>query len=82
MKRDEKLIICMEECGELVQVCSKVLRFGMREGRMDDLVEEIGDVLALIDLVTEELEIPVEDIMQRRIFKKAKLLKEYAETSL
>lgn len=76
MNRDQKLVICMEECAELSQVCSKVIRFGMTTQRRKDLVEEIGDVLALVDLVIEELGVCRDQLEARRSYKKSKLLKE------
>lgn len=52
-KLDEVLTITQEECGELVQVISKVRRFGMDSNR-DHLVKEAGDVLCMIDLLIEQ----------------------------
>lgn len=51
-KLDEVLTITQEECGELVQVISKVRRFGMKSNR-DNLVKEAGDVLCMIDLLID-----------------------------
>ena len=51
-KIDEILTITQEECGELVQVISKVRRFGLEENR-DKLVQEAGDVLAMIQLMID-----------------------------
>lgn len=44
----ELLVILMEECGELIQECSKLIRRGEIES--PDFTKEIGDVLTLIDL--------------------------------
>ena len=46
--RHELLVILMEECGELIQECSKLIRRGEYES--EDFTQEVGDVLALIDL--------------------------------
>jgi len=49
-----KLVICMEECGELVQACSKVIRHGTSEKKyLDNLISEMGDVIAMCDEVVE-----------------------------
>ena len=47
----ELLIITMEECGELIQACSKALR----RQDIDDqnLRDEIGDVMCMIELMQE-----------------------------
>ena len=39
--QEELLIILMEECAEVAQACSKVLRFG---NDYDDLEKELGDL--------------------------------------
>jgi NTP pyrophosphatase (non-canonical NTP hydrolase) len=46
--RQELLVILMEECGELIQECSKLIRRGEYESQ--DFTKEVGDVLTLIDL--------------------------------
>ena len=48
------LIVAMEECGELIQACSKVYRHGNKKQDKKVLSEEIGDVLAMISLLIEE----------------------------
>lgn len=52
----ERLAILIEECGEVIQAASKVLRFGWRgesgQDNKKDLVSELGDVQAAIDLMT------------------------------
>jgi len=45
------LIIAMEECGEFIQRCSKVIRHGPGEKQLNDLNEEAGDVLAMLTLL-------------------------------
>tara|TARA_Y100000992_G_C21150323_1_gene435905 strand:+ start:397 stop:657 length:261 start_codon:yes stop_codon:yes gene_type:complete len=47
----ELLTITMEECGELIQACSKALR----RQDIDDqnLRDEIGDVMCMIELMQE-----------------------------
>lgn len=53
------LIKTQEECGEIVQIISKILLFGLDSWHPDDptksnaqlLQQELGDVLAMIDLI-------------------------------
>ena len=53
----------MEECGELVQACSKVLRHGATDQKyVQNLHEELGDVVAIqehYDISDETLEVYV-----------------------
>ena len=44
----------MEECGEVVQACSKVLKRGRHGVENQQLEEEIGDVLAIIELLKDK----------------------------
>ena len=46
----ELMLITMEECGELIEACSKTIRC---EDYVDDekMIEEVGDVLLMIDLM-------------------------------
>lgn len=46
--QEELLIILMEECAEVAQACSKVLRFGNDH---DDLEKELGDLQCVIDMM-------------------------------
>ena len=43
----------MEECGELVQACSKVYRHGNKKEDRKLLSEEVGDVLAMMNLLCD-----------------------------
>ena len=52
------MIITMEECGELVQACSKVLRTMTKEGdiradALENLIQEVGDVMCMIELMED-----------------------------
>lgn len=54
----ERIAILSEECGEVVQVCGKVLRHGMNstnpftnQENSELLHEEVGDILAAIELL-------------------------------
>ena len=63
----------MEECGELIEACSKAIRC---ENYKDErLTEEVGDVLFLIDLMIDRGLVTSEDISNRMEIKKEKLKK-------
>ena len=64
----------MEECGELTQACSKVVKYDTPEAR-HHLAEECGDVLAFIHLL-QESGIVSQSIMQE---KRAGTLLKYKE---
>ena len=69
----ELMIITMEECGELIEACSKAIRC---ENYKDErLTEEVGDVLFLIDLMIDRGLVTSEDISNRMEIKKEKLKK-------
>lgn len=54
--RQELLVITMEECGELIQACSKALRKGELFAPSDsetELKQELADVQAMINLMVE-----------------------------
>ena len=68
----ELLTITMEECGELVQACSKAIRcddYYMNE----KLIEEIGDVMCMIELLQEYDIVSYQEIDDRVIEKRNKL---------
>ena len=49
----ELLTVTMEECAEVTQACSKVIRFGSSLKNLDSLEKEIGDLLCMLDLVQQ-----------------------------
>ena len=60
--QQQLFVIMMEECGELIQQCSKCLRqpndiYGSQKYRLEDnhkkLIEEIDDVYTMIELMHE-----------------------------
>lgn len=54
--RQQLLVITMEECGELIQACSKLLRRNELYGNsaeVNNLKSEIGDVMCMIMLMAE-----------------------------
>ena len=73
-KREELLVITMEECGELIQACSKMLRFG-EDQDYTQLQEEIGDVMCMIEILKDGGLVSDEQIQERIKVKKEKLMK-------
>ena len=72
-KQTQALVITMEECGELTQACSKVLRRGGDEKSLSDLKDEAGDVLCMIELLIQLGYLNPLDLDERKKFKKLKL---------
>ena len=72
----ELVVITMEECGELIEACSKAIRC---EDYKDNerLIEEIGDVWFMLSLIMERGLVKSEDI-QDRINVKIKKLKKWS----
>ena len=70
----ELMLITMEECGELVEACSKTIRC---EDYVDDdkMIEEVGDVLVMIDLMIKRGLVKQEDLEARKVVKIEKLKK-------
>ena len=68
------MIITMEECGELIQECSKSIRKNHYYNNKE-LTEEVGDVMCMIELLHEYDLISYTDIDKRIKEKKKKLLK-------
>ena len=54
--KKETLVILMEECGEVIQECSKILRFGNGDEKMTErLHKELGDLICMIKLTEDNL---------------------------
>ena len=70
-KEQQLFVIKMEECGELAQVCSNALR--KRTTDLQNLKDEIGDVYAMIDLMTEKGIVSWSEIHDRAREKRSKL---------
>ena len=73
-KLQELMTITMEECGELIQACSKSIRCDDYENN-DDLKEELGDVLCMIELIKENGLISQREIDNQVNIKRMKLMK-------
>jgi NTP pyrophosphatase (non-canonical NTP hydrolase) len=74
----EILLIAQEECAEVTQAISKVFRFGIDakhndKSNRDRLTEEVGDLLAMIDIMVEKCIVSDSNINAARIAKKEKL---------
>ena len=73
----QALVITMEECGELTQACSKMLRHRQDPEKFHKwqklLTEEAGDVLAMIDILVDKGFLNNKDLRDRVIVKKNKL---------
>ena len=63
-KLTELMIITMEECGELTQACSKVLRTDFKDHALQDLKQEVADVVCMIELMKKNGLVNDEDIVQ------------------
>ena len=72
------MIITMEECGELTQVCSKLLRKRhtdkeISEETIGKLTSEVADVMCMIELMTEHGLVKHDDIIEGIEKKRDKL---------
>jgi NTP pyrophosphatase (non-canonical NTP hydrolase) len=72
-KQTELMIITMEECGELTQACSKVLRTDFRKESVEDLSKEVADVMCMIEIMKDQGLIKHSDIVQGIQNKRTKL---------
>ncbi len=58
-KQREILVITQEECAEVIQEISKIFRFGIQETHKDGMLHqekletEVGDLLCMINLLTQ-----------------------------
>lgn len=78
-RTEELMVITMEECGELIQACSKILRHAQNPDKLskwqESLVEEVGDVLCMIELMTEAGFLDHSSLETRKKIKRKKLHK-------
>jgi NTP pyrophosphatase (non-canonical NTP hydrolase) len=72
--RTQLMVIMMEECGELIQACSKALR---RDDFIDNqnLLEEIGDVYTMMEIMHDFDLFSWNDVDKRVNVKRKKLSK-------
>ena len=69
----KNLVITMEECGELTRACSKVIRHGCEGKYKNNLIEEIGDVLAMIQIISYEYDISDTEVQAQIAKRQAKM---------
>ena len=69
------LVITAEECGELIQACSKVIRSNSETKYLKNLQDEVGDVVCMIELLIASDLVTEEQIDNRVKEKKQKLKK-------
>ena len=79
-RQEEIMLICQEECAEVAQAISKVFRFGVDGEHLgstnrERLEEEIGDLLCMIEMMTEEGIIDASVVANAAQAKRAKLAK-------
>ena len=72
-KLQELMVITMEECGELIQECSKSIR--MNDYNRSELKDEIGDVLCMIELLKSNGIVNGRELKNQVELKKLKLMK-------
>ena len=73
-KLQELLTITMEECGELIQACSKAIRCDDYYDN-ENLIEELGDVNYMIELMHQYDLVSLKDLVDRGKIKEEKLKK-------
>ena len=73
--QQQLMVITMEECGELIQVCSKILRQASYQEKRQELVEELGDLQCMINLMHEWDVVSYSEIEERAEIKRQKLIK-------
>lgn len=71
---NEVLQILQEECAEVVQAASKCVRFGMKDpANVRRLTSEIGDLLAMIEILQEFDMIEPQEVTNAALHKREKL---------
>lgn len=78
-EQEELLVILMEECSELSQEASKLIRFGGTD--FDRIEKEIGDLLCMIELLSE-YEMIDPSVLQDHIQSKRDKLKEWSSLQI
>jgi len=78
--KDELMTITMEECGEVIQACSKVQRFPGDQST-DMLKKELGDLYCMIEICIEKQLLTYTELMDGARAKRHKL-KEWSNLEL
>tara|TARA_B100001094_G_C18117763_1_gene765014 strand:- start:241 stop:522 length:282 start_codon:yes stop_codon:yes gene_type:complete len=76
----ELLIILMEECAEVQQACSKILRYGDSISSINSLTKELGDLQCMINLTQEYLVNPTK--VHESVCEKRRKLKKWSNIKL
>ena len=79
-KLQQLMCITMEECGELTQRCSKIIRKYEEINQVEEeqrikLLEELGDVQCMIELMIKNKVVTWDEVQARVKDKKEKLKK-------
>ena len=69
------LIVTMEECGELTQACSKVYRHQNKKKDRKLLSEEVGDVIAMMNLLCDAGLVDLDIVEKKRVAREKKMKK-------
>jgi len=80
-KIKETLVITQEECAEVIQSVSKILRFGFDSSypfedsatTRECLEMEVGQLLCMIDILVEQGVLDATNVRQARSYKREKL---------
>ena len=78
-KNREALIILQEECAEVIQAVSKCYRFGLDNQHKSGATQranlelEVGDMLALVDILVEQGVIDLNNLQTAKLKKVEKL---------
>lgn len=62
---EEILVLLQEECGEVIQASSKIVRFGTSVPNKERLIHELGDLLGVVKMLHEEINFEPEDLIRR-----------------
>ena len=71
---EELMVVTMEECGELIQECSKAIRKNKYYDNYK-ITEEVGDVMCMLELMHEFDLFSWDDVDERVELKREKLKK-------
>ncbi len=67
-------MIAIEEMAELTQVLSKLIRFGYTTDKEDNLIQEMGDVRLMIQLLHDTFGVLTNDTDEAMMRKQNKLM--------
>lgn len=73
-QQQETAVIAIEEMAELTQVLSKLIRFGYTTDKEDNLIQEMGDVRLMIQLLHDTFGVLTNDTDEAMMRKQNKLM--------